>query len=60
MNSGNRMPLTPELSEDLVQVLSGTLNEEDIALYLGLATGDDLYDEYVGRGLPKNKTLRTL
>jgi hypothetical protein len=54
------MPLTPEQAEDLVQVLSRTLNEDNIALYLGLATGDDLYDEYVGHNLPKNKILRTL
>jgi hypothetical protein len=54
------MPLSKEQAEDLVQVLSSTLNEDNIALYLGLATGDDLYDEYVGRNLPKNKILRTL
>jgi V8-like Glu-specific endopeptidase len=54
------MPLNPEQAEDLVQVLSGTLNEDNIALYLGLATGDDLYAEYVGHNLPKNTILRTL
>jgi len=54
------MPLTPEQTEELVQILSSTLNEDNIALYLGLATGDGLYDEYVGHDLPKNKILRTL
>jgi V8-like Glu-specific endopeptidase len=54
------MPLNPTQAEELVQVLSGTLNEDNISLYLGLATGDDLYDEYVGHDLPKNRILRTL
>jgi hypothetical protein len=52
--------LTAEQAEQLVQALSGTLNEDNIALYLGLATGDNLYKEYVGHGLPLNKILRIL
>ncbi|MCK1413569.1 trypsin-like peptidase domain-containing protein [Bradyrhizobium sp. CW4] len=52
--------LTAEQAEELVQVLSATLSEDNIAVYLGLATGDNLYNEYVGQGCPKNKILRAL
>lgn len=46
--------------EDLIDILLSTLDMQDIELFLGLATGDDLYQEYVGRGQPDRKVLRTL
>jgi V8-like Glu-specific endopeptidase len=54
--------LSAQQVEDLVRVLSGTLNEDNIERYLALATGDNLYDEYIGRNVdvPKNRILRKL
>lgn len=55
-------PLSASQAEELVQVLSRTLNEDNIEQYLALATGDNLYDEYIGRNVdvPKNRVLRKL
>src|SRR5262245_21840882 len=53
--------LSEEQVEELVGILSDTLNRDNIQVYLGLATGDRLYDEYdVGINSGKNKILRTL
>jgi hypothetical protein len=54
--------LSAQQADDLVRVLSGTLNEDNIEQYLALATGDNLYDEYIGRNtsVPKNRILREL
>ncbi|TBR26612.1 MAG: serine protease, partial [Reyranella sp.] len=47
-------------TEKLVRELSGALSLDEIELYLGVATGDRLFDEYAGQNMPKNKVLYTL
>ena len=53
-------PLSPNDAETLVGLLSQALSFEDLEAYVYLGTGDRLYDEFVGRGLPKKPTLRNL
>lgn len=46
--------------ERLTRLLNGTLSFEDLESYVYASTGDQLYDEYVGRGQPKVPTIRAL
>lgn len=49
--------LTGTEIEELSRSLSRALNRSDLEIYVYVSTGDQLYVEYVGEGLPLRKTI---
>lgn len=44
----------------LSALLTDTLSEDDLEVVVHVSTGDRLYDEFVGQGLPLRRTIRDL
>jgi hypothetical protein len=46
--------------EKLTTAVAGAVNDFELEVIVHVVTGDQLYDEYVGRGLPFKKAIREL
>ncbi|MER9240905.1 serine protease [Mesorhizobium sp. M0633] len=50
-------PLTPDLIEQLSQLLTASLSEPELRMIVYVATGDQLYDAFVDQNLPKRPKI---